>query len=319
MSAKRTLTAALALLLAVSLVAPSGARALADQGFTYIQSGGTVTVTGCDGACPPTLAIPARLGGYPVTSIGNNAFQLKSLTSVTIPNPVATIGTFAFSQNALTAVTIPDSVVNIFNGAFDNNSIATVTIPNSVTTIDSYVFYNNHLTTVTIGNSVQRIGVGAFDNNELRSVTFLGNAPEFGGVVFFRSNFLDHVTADSATSGWGLTWSGVRVKFPDARAAARVTPTISGTAKVSKTLTAAGTWTGYPTPTLTYQWYACTKTVSAARTTVPSTCKKISRATRSTFKLTISQKNKYVAVLITGTSLRSASTRWLTRTTAKVR
>jgi hypothetical protein len=319
MPGKQILTPALALLLAVSFVAPSGARALADQGFTYIQTGGAVTVTGCDGACPSTIEIPALLGGYPVTSMGNNAFQLAGLTSVTIPSSVATIGTFAFSQNALTAVTIPDSVVNIFAGAFDNNFIATVTIPNSVTIIDSYVFYNNRLTTVTIGNSVQHIGVGAFDNNTLTSVTFLGNAPEITGSVFFGNNFLDHVTADSATSGWGLTWSGVRVEFPDARATARVTPTIRGTAKVSKTLTAAGTWTGYPTPTLRYQWYACTRAVTAARTTVPSTCKRITGATRSTFKLTSAQRGKFVTVLVKGTSLRTATTTWLAKTTAKVR
>ena len=34
-----------------------------------------------------------------------------------------------------------------------------------------------------------------------------------------------------------------------------VTANITGTAQVGQVLTAAGTWTGTPTPTLTYQWY----------------------------------------------------------------
>jgi hypothetical protein len=75
----------------------------------------------------------------------------------------------------------------------------------------------------------------------------------------------------------------------------------------------------YPTPTFTYQWYACTTAVSAARTTVPSTCKKITGATRSTFKLTSAQRGKYVAVFVKGTSLRTTATTWLSKSTAKVK
>jgi hypothetical protein len=105
----------------------------------------------------------------------------------------------------------------------------------------------------------------------------------------------------------------------DARATATVKPKVTGTAKVAKTLTAAGTWTGYPTPTLTYKWYACTRAVTAARSTVPSTCKRITGATRSTYRVTSAQRGKYVAVLVTGTSLRTTATTWLSKTTARIR
>ena len=44
-----------------------------------------------------------------------------------------------------------------------------------------------------------------------------------------------------------------------------VAPSISGTAKVGQTLTAAnGTWTGRPTPTLTRQWRADGNAISGA-------------------------------------------------------
>ena len=107
---------------------------------------------------------------------------------------------------------------------------------------------------------------------------------------------------------------------PDSRAAATVKPTVSGTSIVGKTLTAnTGTWTGYPAPTFTYQWYVCTTTVSAPSTNAPSSCVKISGATRSTFKLTSAQRGKYVAVLVAGTSAGTTTTTWLSRTTAKIR
>jgi hypothetical protein len=453
MPAKRVLAVALTLLLAVSFAAPSGARALSEHGFTYTQSGGEVTITGCETTCPTTLNIPAVLGGYFVTTIGDFAFNVESLvaltipstvtsigasaffnngdlttvtigssvtsigdyafaegalttvsipnsvtsigayafegnllstvtignsvttigagafntnalttvtipnsvttigasafysnalttvtignsvtsigsfafntnalTTVTIPNSVTTIGASAFYSNALTTVTIGNSVTSIGAGAFSTNALTTVTIPNSVTTIGPQAFYSNALTTVTIGNSVTSIGSFAFHTNALTSVTFLGNAPTAGTDVFTSNSGLTSVTRSHTATGWGSTWSGVAVVIADARATATVKPKVTGTAKVAKTLTAAGTWTGYPTPALTYKWYACTKAVSAARETVPpKKCKKIKGATRITFKLKSKQRGKYVAVLVTGTSLGTAATTWLSKTTARIR
>jgi hypothetical protein len=238
---------------------------------------------------------------------------------VTIPNSVTSIGASAFYSNALTTVTIGNSVTSIGAGAFSTNALTTVTIPNSVTTIGAQAFYSNALTTVTIGNSVTSIGSFAFHTNALTSVTFLGNAPTAGTGVFGGNTALTSVTRPYTATGWGSTWSDVAVVIADARATATVRPTVAGTATVGRTLTARGTWAGYPTPTLRYQWYVCTRAVTVARTTVPSTCKRITGATRSTYKLTSAQRGKYVAVLVTGTSLRTTATTWLSKTTAKVR
>jgi hypothetical protein len=429
MPAKRVLAVALTLLLAVSFAAPSGARALAQYGFTYTQSGGEATVTGCESTCPTTLNIPAVLGGYfvtaidtaafnneglvaltipstvasigsaafdenaltsvtipnsvtiignaafqannltnvtignsvtsfgifafafnnltsvtfpnSVTSIGDSAFQWNDLTTVTIGNSVTSIGSYAFNSNELTAVTIPNSVMTIGDGAFQGNNLTTLTIPNSVTTIGSdafqgnnlttltipnsvttigdFAFQGNLLTTVTIGNSVTSIGTEAFSYNALTSATFLGNSPEYGALVFRNNESSFAVYRRLGATGWGIIWSGSPVSIIDQRATATVRPTVVGTATVGRTLTARGTWTGYPTPTLRYQWYVCTRAVTVARTTVPSTCKRITGATRSTYRLTAAQRGKYVAVLVTGTSLRTTATTWLSKTTSKVR
>ena len=275
MPAKRALSAALALLLAVSFAAPSGARALSAGGFNYTVTGSDATVTGCTSTCSATLVIPSTLDSYPVTTIGA--------------------------------------------GAFMSNALTTVSIPNSVTSIGGYAFYDNALTTVSIPNSVTTIGYGAFRDNALTSVTFLGNAPTPGSGVFTDNIGLTSVTRPNTATGWGSTWSDVAVVIADARATATVKPTVAGTATVGRTLTARGTWAGYPTPTLRYQWYVCTRVVPTARTTVPSTCKRITGATRSTYRVTSAQRGKYVAVLVTGTSLRTTATAWLSKTTAKIR
>ena len=224
--------------------------------------------------------------------------MFNNLTSLTLSTSMTTIASSSFAENALTSVSIPPSVETIGNGAFSDNLLSKLVIPGTVDAVDEYAFARNALT----------------------SVSFLGDAPTAGNNVFSDNAGLAAVSRVNSATGWSGTWSGVPVVIVDARATATVKPTVGGTAKVGKTLTAAkGTWAGYPTPTFTYQWYACTRAVSAASSTVPATCKKITGATKSTFRLTSAQRGKFVAVLVTGKSLRTAATPWLSVTTTKVK
>jgi uncharacterized repeat protein (TIGR02543 family) len=136
-------------------------------------------------------------------------------------------------------------------------------------------------------------------------------------------------------AGWSLSDGGAKLSFPYTPAAAAdftlfakwikkatasTKPIVSGTAKVNRTLSAKkGTWSGIPTPAISYQWYSCSKAVSSARSTIPSSCKKITGATKSTLKLKKSQKGKFIAVRVTGKSSGTSSTNWLTKTTKKVK
>jgi hypothetical protein len=175
MPAKRALSAALALLLAASLAAPIGVRALSDAGFEYTVTGGAATVTGCTSTCPTNLVIPDTLGGYPVTTFSEFAFAFSNLTNVTIPSTVTSITRLAFYSNSIISVTIPNSVTSIGQGAFYQNNLTTVTIGTSVTGIGEAAFADNLLTTVMIPNSVTSIGLNAFLFNNLTTVT-IGNS-----------------------------------------------------------------------------------------------------------------------------------------------
>lgn len=86
-------------------------------------------------------------------------------------------------------------------------------------------------------------------------------------------------------------------------------PTVTGTARVGQTLTAApGTWTGTPTPTYTYQWQRGTTNISGA--------------TSSTYVLVAADAGQTVRVVVTGTnsagnaSANSANTASVTQTPA---
>ncbi|MDR1257527.1 MAG: leucine-rich repeat domain-containing protein [Spirochaetaceae bacterium] len=71
----------------------------AGEGAIYAYSGAAKSIT-----------IPFRIGGQPVTVIGDSAFNNKGLTCVTIPGSVASIGNGAFWNNQLTRVTIGANV-----------------------------------------------------------------------------------------------------------------------------------------------------------------------------------------------------------------
>ncbi|MEN9956545.1 MAG: hypothetical protein RIR46_153, partial [Actinomycetota bacterium] len=76
----------------------------------------------------------------------------------------------------------------------------------------------------------------------------------------------------------------------------------SGTAKNGKTLTAKlGTWVGTSKIVYKYQWMRCTATYKAA-TIKGAKCVAISKATKTTYKLTSSDVGKYVRFVVTATN-----------------
>ena len=122
----------------------------------------TGTITGYIGESKD-VSIPPSINNVQVEHIGDNAFYVKQLTSVIIPDGVTTIGSEAFCWNDLTKVTIPDSVTEIQAGAFYANLLTSVIIPDSVTRIEAHAFaFNSHLTQVTILDNVTHIGTGCF-------------------------------------------------------------------------------------------------------------------------------------------------------------
>ena len=112
------------------------------------------------------VTIPSKLGGYPVTSIGDSAFRnCNSLSSITIPNNVAIIQSNVFrSCYSLSSVTISNSVTIIQNSAFGYcYSLPSITIPNSVTDIISSAFSSCYsLSSVTVPNNVAIIQGSTF-------------------------------------------------------------------------------------------------------------------------------------------------------------
>ena len=162
-------------------------------GFKTIDHGDWLEL---DRQCIPqdtmgAVTIPSEIGGKPVLSIGDSAFDYcPRVTGIRIPNGVLSIGDYAFSGcYSLSELEIPSSVTNVgytaLNScdalgelrintslpsigykAFAHCGVTNVVFALGITNIYNYAFADcQKLTSVTIPQSVQRICTWSFDEN----------------------------------------------------------------------------------------------------------------------------------------------------------
>ena len=128
--------------------------------FEYTINNDKVTITDYIGSATEVV-IPAEIEGYPVTSIGDEAFRL---------------------DRTLTKVIIPETVISIEYGAFFQcELLVNVTLPNGIENIEDRVFSHcESLTNIIIPNSVMHIGNGAFYGcDSLKHVLYRGSENEW--------------------------------------------------------------------------------------------------------------------------------------------
>lgn len=308
----------------------------------------TLRINGCVNTCPKNLTLPEKidgafnlfglLGTYTVTEIGESAFQSTDVETVTLPTSLLRIGFNAFKDTNLRSVSIPanvsdiddeafaytngpgplksvifkgDGLKSIGAGAFSNQSLTTVNLPTFVRAIGAEAFARNQLTLLSIPSSVESIDDYAFFDNRLTEVKlWLYTPPKLGLQVFGGNDRLQSILRPyypNNPSVFPNAIGGIPLKIMKTKAWGGE-PKITGRPKIGQTITVdKGTWYGYPAPLIKLQWYACTEYFENGKT-LPSTCKKISGATKSQLKVTAPLLKRYLAVSVTATSEGTAST-----------
>lgn len=201
----------------------------------------TVTITKYTGT-ESTVILPSTINSWPVTKIGEDAFQDNTtITSVTIPASVTEIGSNAFAgctnltsvnyagdwrnltiqsgnpavQDAANAPLFdfefipPDNTAVIVTNYKYNGAAADVTIPSRyqgkpVTEIGRAAFFNSAVTSVTIPDSVTAILDGAFEKcSELTNISIPNSVTSIGLSAFAHCTSLKSITLPSSLSTIG--------------------------------------------------------------------------------------------------------------------
>lgn len=212
----------------ITVTAPS-------RDFTFDATTGTIKkYNGND----TVVVIPPTISSWPVTKIGEDAFQDNTtITSVTIPANVTEIGSNAFAgctnltivnyagdwsnltiqsgnpavQDAANAPLFnfeftPDNTAVIVTNYKYNGAAADVTIPSRyqgkpVTTIGHAAFFNSAVTSVTIPDSVTSISDEAFINcPKLTNISIPNSVTYIGFSAFSSCTSLKSITLPSSLS-----------------------------------------------------------------------------------------------------------------------
>ena len=206
------------------------ARAKTDGYFTYTIFDGEVTITGCDKSVNGALEIPETIEGYPVTSIGEEAFmRCNGLTSVSIPKSITGIGLRAFyACNNMEGVYITDieawyevrfadyasnPLFCAKNLYLNNELVRELELLDGMTTIGKNVFSGCcSLISVSIPDSVTSIGENAFGGcRNLTSIHIPDSVTRIAGYAFSDCTSLTNINIpDSVTSIGMNTFAGCR-------------------------------------------------------------------------------------------------------------
>lgn len=147
-----------------------------DSFFSFEIRGDGAAITGFQntrfGASSDVLTIPAHLGGYPVLSIEEYAFQNCPAKTVILPPGLRTIAAYAFCGSDLETLYLSDDIVSVSDYAFkDCTDFATL----HINAVEAPVYSTNYY--ATFQDKFDRL-VALQDKKKI--VLFSGSSARFG-------------------------------------------------------------------------------------------------------------------------------------------
>lgn len=231
-----------AVMAALTVGAAAEEETFGNFGLTLNAAGNAYTVTSYTGKSD-TVTIPSTFQGLPVTAIGKEAFQGKSLTAVRGLETIEEIGESAFASSSLKSVEIPGTMKVIAESAFANcgsltsvkfkegansgsgsstteikkdafngcTSLSTLDLSSSVRSIEETAFFNTAVTQVIVWEGTNSIGPQAFAGcAKLSTVAISKDVTTIGPGAFLPTKALTVIHYGGADGTYPQTanWTG---------------------------------------------------------------------------------------------------------------
>lgn len=150
-----------------------------DKDFLYVSNGEETRINLYQGK-GGKIVVPDELGGTPVTSLGDNAFDGVRAPSITLPNSISHIGDYCFSGTHISCILV---------------------LPSSLTHAGTRFCWNSDFTGLVIQSGV-RLTESAFWGDEALRFIYIrdGSNPSFRGCTFYKCENLETVVIPSSVT-----------------------------------------------------------------------------------------------------------------------
>ncbi len=227
--------------IAVAMALPSKAEEIIHDGLRYTVLEGTeVRVDGFAGdESTSALVIPGEVSDgtttYTVVSVGDEAFRLAGLQSVSLPESVRSIGREAFSFNMLmtecalpsglqsvgdyafrrcfsAVLNLPPTMTHVGEGAFwECSKISEVTLPAGAEIGPNAFMYCTGVTTLTLAGAPSSVGDCGLSFNSLREFTVISDTPP----AFTPEDVFAYGRNENRNYEWTLELENVTLRVPE--------------------------------------------------------------------------------------------------------
>lgn len=207
---KKKMSKILSVLLGVLVmigIIPIEAFAETESYFSYSVTDGEAMITDVDSLIGSEITIPSTLGGYPVTSIDNYAFQnCNNLTSITFPNTLTHIERYAFTGQGVLQIkkVYIDNITSWLNIEFDYDWLKG-TYPNPLQYGADLYIENQLVEELVIPQGTKAINGAAFVGcASIKKVVLPEGIEEIGDSVFYDCINLKEINIPSSVNYIGL-------------------------------------------------------------------------------------------------------------------
>ena len=167
------------------------------------ESDGSLSIYSVPQSLPQAVAIWDG-----VKEIGSNAFNGRSIESISIPTSVEVISDHAFERTTLGSVTFEEGseLTTIKTFAFSDSSLTSIDLSNcvSLTSIGDSAFSGSHLNSISLPDGLQSIGTQAFASTMLTSIQLPSSVATIGDSAF-AGTYLESVVLPSGLTSLGVT------------------------------------------------------------------------------------------------------------------